>query len=415
MDHADQQDRRRYELSVLRDVAQALNTPLDLSSLLRRTLEKVAELLGLDTGWVLLLDESTGTPYAAATQNLPPGLCDEPERMTGWCYCLESFIQGKHPGAANVGVVKCSRLRQLKMAKGNTAGLRFHASIPLKVQADDETGHGKEVNQLGMLNVASTEWRELTEDELDILETIGGLLGVAIERAQLHEQRLEAVQIEERLRLAREIHDTIAQDLSAIAMQLDTAEVLVEQAADPANVLEHIKSGRALANKGLRDVRRSVLDLRAEPLEGRTLQEALLRLVQDVDAKSDADVAFEVSPPIGALPPAVEIGMYRIGQEAVQNAIRHASADRIEVHLAIEDDAVRLEIRDDGDGFDAEHIVSEGRTSGRFGLVGMRERARLLGGSMKVESTPGVGTRITAVVPRPPETSSAIANRPNVE
>ena len=394
-------DRRNYELSVLRDVAQALNAPVDLASLLERTLEKVSELLGLDTGWILLLDEATGQPYAAAKQNLPPGLCQEPERMTGWCYCLNTFMRGKHPGAANVGVVKCSRLRQLAMAEGNTAGLRFHASIPLEVQTDSEEKGG--AKRLGMLNVASPEWREITDGELDILRTIGGLLGVAIERAQLHGRRLEAAQTEERLRLAREIHDTIAQDLSAIALQLDTAEVLLEQGTDPAQVQTHLEAGRELASKGLRDARRSVFDLRAEPLEGRSLSEALTRLAQQAGADHEAAVEADASPTVGSLPPALEIGLYRIGQESLQNAQRHANADQIQLRLDKREDIIRLCVEDDGQGFDSAPVLSKEDTSRRFGLVGMRERARLLGGTLHVESTPGLGTRITAEVPLPAE------------
>lgn len=400
--------RRSYELSVLHDVAQALNASVDLSSLLERALEKVAELLGLDTGWVLLFDESTGTPYAAATQNLPPGLCQEPERMTGWCYCLESFTRGDLPGAANIGVVKCSRLRQLAMAEGDTAGLRFHASIPLKVQGSEAAGagDGTGIKRLGMLNVASPEWREITEDELDTLRTIGGLLGVAIERAQLNARRLEAAQTEERLRLAREIHDTIAQDFSAIAFQLDTAEVLLEQGSDTARIQEHIKGARELADKGLRDARRSVFDLRAAPLEGRTLPEALSALAKEADSNNALTVRLEASPTTGSLPPAVEVGLYRIGQEALHNALNHASADHIRLRLEGTAGDIRLCIEDDGQGFDSEAVLSSGRASGRFGLVGMRERARLLGGTLHVESTSGVGTRITAEVPLPADPES---------
>lgn len=399
--HAELLERRTYELSVLSDVARTLNASLDLPSLLKRALEKVAELLGLETGWVLLLDESTGEPYVAAAQNLPPGLRCEPDRMTGWCYCLRSFTEGTMPGAANVGVVKCSRLRALALAKGDTAGLRFHASVPLKVYDNETTGDEEDtgMRRLGMLNVASPEWREITEDELDLLRTIGGLLGVAIERAQLHARRLEAAQTEERLRMAREIHDTIAQDFSAIAFQLDTAEVLLDEQNKPKSVLEHIQTARELAGKGLQDARRSVFDLRATPLEGRQLADALRALAEKTDTQHELTVAFEAPPALGSLPPAAEVGLYRIGQEALRNALRHAAAGHVTLRLDTSSNAMRLRIEDDGQGFDAEGVLSRDRASGRFGLVGMRERARLLGGTLRVESTPGVGTRITAHVP----------------
>src|SRR5215210_9274125 len=262
--------RRSHELSILNDVARALNASVDLPALLARALEKVAELLGLSTGWVLLFDETSGEPYLAAAQDLPPGLREEPLFMAGWCYCLESFRDGEFDDAANVGVVYCSRLRKLALAKGKTAGLRYHASVPLQVY-DDEGG----LRRLGMLNVAGPEWRELEEDELSLLHTIGDMLSVAVERARLHARRLESAQIEERNRLAREIHDTIAQDLSAIAFQLEAAEALLSQQAEPERVRRSVTAALDLTRKGLEEARRSVLDLRAAPLEGRTLPAAL--------------------------------------------------------------------------------------------------------------------------------------------
>ncbi len=371
---------REQQLSILNDVARALNASVDLPALLARALEKVAELLGLSTGWVLLFDEASEEPYLAAAQNLPPALLQDPKLLAGWCYCLEAFEDGDLDGAANIGVITCSRLRKLEPAP--TAGLRYHASVPLQVSTGDE------LKRLGMLNVAGPEWRELEEDELNLLHTIGDLLGVAVERARLHARRLESAQTEERNRLAREIHDTIAQDLSAIAFQLEAAEALLAQQSDPERVRKSVSTALDLTRKGLEEARRSVLDLRAAPLEGRTLPAALAAL-----AAETATVTFESSPSSVPLPPAVEVGLYRIAQEAIHNALRHAAAACVELRLEISTESVRLIVQDDGKGF------PEGASSGRFGLVGMRERARLLGGSFQVESSPGAGTRITAEVP----------------
>ncbi len=372
---------REQQLSILNDVARALNASVDLPALLARALEKVAELLGLSTGWVLLFDEASEEPYLAAAQNLPPALLQDPKLLAGWCYCLEAFQDGDLDGAANIGVITCSRLRKLEPARSRTAGLRYHASVPLQVSA------GGVLKRLGMLNVAGPEWRELEEDELNLLHTIGDLLGVAVERARLHARRLESAQTEERNRLAREIHDTIAQDLSAIAFQLEAAEALLAQQTDPERVRRSVATALDLTRKGLEEARRSVLDLRAAPLEGRTLQTALAALAEE------AGVTFVPSPAIAPLPPAVEVGLYRIAQEALQNALRHAAASRIFLRLETSSDRVRLVVQDDGKGFPEE------AAAGRFGLIGMRERARLLGGSFQLESSPGAGTRITTEVP----------------
>ncbi|HEV2853918.1 MAG TPA: GAF domain-containing sensor histidine kinase [Thermoanaerobaculia bacterium] len=387
-------DRRSYELSVLNDVARALNASVDLPALLARALEKVAELLGLSTGWVLLFDETSGEPYVAAAQNLPPGLRQDPGLMVGWCYCLEAFQDGELDGAANVGVISCSRLRKLALAKGKTAGLRYHASVPLQVYAGDGG-----IRRLGILNVAGPEWRELDGGELNLLHTIADMLSVAVERARLHASRLESAQTEERNRLAREIHDTIAQDLSAIAFQLEAAEALLAGQEKMERARRSVSAALDLARKGLEEARRSVLDLRAAPLEGRTLPAALAALVVEANAGDAGDapaVAFETASAI-PLPPAVEVGLYRIAQEALQNALRHANAARVKLRLEASPERARLTVEDDGRGFE----IAERSTASRFGLVGMRERARLLGGSFQVESSPGAGTRITAEVPLP--------------
>lgn len=381
--------RRSYELSILNDVARALNASVDLPALLAVALEKVAELLGLSTGWVLLFDEASGEPFLAAAQNLPPGLIEEPERMAGWCYCLEALRDGEFGGAANVGVVSCSRLRKLAPARGKTAGLRYHASIPLEVM-DGDGG----LKRLGMLNVAGPEWRELDGGTLSLLRTLGDMLGVAVERARLDARRLESAQTEERNRLAREIHDTLAQDLSAVIFQLEAAEALLVQQAEPERVQRSVTAALDLARKGLDEARRSVLDLRAAPLEGRTLPVALAALATETDTENGPAVVFEAEP-IQPLPPAVEVGLYRIAQEALQNALRHADASRVILRLEAPPGVIRLTVQDDGRGFD-----TAGMSSGsRFGLVGMRERARLLGGGFQIESSPGAGTRITADVP----------------
>ncbi|MGH7492925.1 MAG: sensor histidine kinase [bacterium] len=249
-----------------------------------------------------------------------------------------------------------------------------------------------------MLNVAFPEWRQLTDGELNLLHTIGDMLGVAVERARLHARRLESAQTEERNRLAREIHDTIAQDFTAIAFQLEAADALLVQQAEPERVRKSITAALELARKGLEEARRSVLDLRAAPLEGRTLPEALAALAVAANAKNTSHVSCSAAPVAEPFPPAVEVGLYRIAEEALQNALRHAAAAHVTIRLEASPDKIRLTVQDNGRGFDMEGN-SQGRASGRFGLVGMRERARLLGASFYVESTTGAGTRITAEVP----------------
>jgi two-component system NarL family sensor kinase len=365
---------RNHELSILNTIARALNHSVELDQALQTGLSQVAELLGLHTGWVWLINEETGKTYLAAAQNLPPALADRPRRMTGTCYCLDTYEEGDLEGAANVNVVKCSRLSGLV---DGTDGLRYHASIPLYA-------HEK---QLGVLNVASTDWRELSPDDLRLLYTIGDLLSIAIERARLFSRSAQLGIVEERNRLAREIHDTLAQGLTAVSLQLESADALLEAGADTQRARKAIRQALALTRANLEEARRSVLDLRAAPLEGRTLLKALEALVVESRSKSGIDLRFEAIGADRPLPVRIEAGVYRIAQEAITNIIRHSNAQHATIQLTLTPDQLQLEVEDDGQGFELAQVPKD-----RFGLTGMNERAKLLGGILCLESSPGGGT-----------------------
>ncbi|HEY4691298.1 MAG TPA: GAF domain-containing sensor histidine kinase [Anaerolineae bacterium] len=370
--------RRNRELSILNAIAEALNRSIDLPQALESVLRLAAELLDLRAGWVWLLDETTGEPHLAAAQFLPPALTNEPERMTGSCYCLDTFRQGDLTGAANVNVVTCSRLKALV---DGTDGLRYHASIPIYSHTD----------KLGVMNVASTDWRELDADDLRLLYTIGYQLGIAVERARLYARSAQAAKVEERNRLAREIHDTLAQGLTAISLQLESADALIDES--PARAKDKVRKALDLARLNLEEARRSVLDLRAAPLLDRSLPEAIRALVDQIARERGLPIDVRVDGGLERLPGRIEAGVYRIVQEALNNAARHSGARRAAVDLVDTGAGLRVSIADDGRGFDP------GATTRGFGLTGMRERAHLLGGTLDIDSAPGRGTRIVLVVP----------------
>ena len=379
---------RNRELFILNAITAALNREVDLPRALHSALAQVAELLDLQTGWIWLLREDDGgdDSYLAAAQNLPPALAQNPRRMEGTCYCLDTYRAGDMNGAANVNVVTCSRLKGLV---DGTDGLRYHASIPLYA-------HGK---RLGVLNLASADWRELSPEDLRLLYTVGDLLSISIERARLFARSAEFGAAEERNRLAREIHDTLAQGLTAITLQLETSDALLEAGADGARARQAIQQALALTRANLEEARRSVLDLRAAPLEGRTLAEAISALIaqHEPSATRSAQIHFEVTGGNYPLPLRVEASLYRVAQEALNNALRHANARQITVQLLATPDRVQLVIEDDGRGFDPAHMPK-----GRYGLIGLNERVKLLGGGLQLRSSPGAGTRLEVSVPLDP-------------
>ena len=143
------------------------------------------------------------------------------------------------------------------------------------------------------MNVASTEWRRLSADDLRLLHTVGDMLGIAVDRAELYARSAESGAVEERNRLAREIHDTIAQGLAATALHLETADALAASGAAPPRLRAAIDEALRLTRANLEEARRSVLDLRAAPLEGRTLGQALSALAEKAAAEEAAAVRFE--------------------------------------------------------------------------------------------------------------------------
>lgn len=369
------------ELQILNSIAQALNRSVALEETLRATLAQVAALLGLETGWVWLVDEESGASYLGAAQNLPRALTKNPRRMTGSCYCLDTYRSGDLEGAANVNVVRCSRLSGLV---DDTNGLRYHASIPLYA-------HGK---KLGVLNVASADWRELGPDDLRLLYTVGDMVSIAIERARLFAASSRLGAAEERNRLAREIHDTLAQGLTGLGLQLEAADALLDAGAAPGQVQALVRQALGLARANLEETRRSVQDLRAAPLEGRTLGEALDALAHDWTAQDNPPVRLILATDARPLPVRVETGLYRIAQETLTNIARHAEAEHVTLRLETLPDRIRLVIEDDGRGFDESAPEAD-----HFGLIGLNERARLLGGTLHIESSPGSGARVEVVVP----------------
>ena len=357
----------KRDLEIVAAIAEKLNSAATVREALESTLEVIARELGLDTGWVWLVDPETGHIYSAAARNLPPFL-QEPVRMTGSsCWCIEQFRDGELE-PRNVDVMGCSRLRPAVNDHRDdlTRNIAHHASVPLYFQD----------KPLGIMNITAPELRRLSARELRLLSTIGFQLGVAIERARLAEESATHARADERTRLAREIHDTIAQSLTAIALQIEAGQSE-----------EALRVTRAT----LEEARRSVMNLRAEPLAGKPLAQALALLVREFTSQSGIRVSLDM-PSECVLPLAVEAELYRIAQQALANVEQHARAKNVTVSLRCTKRAATLTVEDDGVGFDPRRVGED-----RHGLRGMRERARLAGGTLRIASRPG--TSIVVKVP----------------
>jgi signal transduction histidine kinase len=204
-----------------------------------------------------------------------------------------------------------------------------------------------------------------------------------------------ALVLDERARLAREIHDTLAQGFVGISSQLEALAIKLNGDLEVAR--QHLDLARKMARHSLTEARQSVMDLRTSTQDKPRLQEALQASAHRWVAGSSVDLQMDLPGDLRELPHEVEQNLLRIAQEAVANVLKHAKARVIWVKLEIRDRVLRLHVRDDGQGFEPSGALSI--ADGHFGILGMRERAQRLGGKFALESHPGSGTQIEVSVP----------------
>jgi signal transduction histidine kinase len=214
-------------------------------------------------------------------------------------------------------------------------------------------------------------------------------------RSELAAAERESGRLAERQRLARDIHDTLAQGFVSIVLQLQAAEGELPPGADPAR--RHLELARRTASDNLAEVRRLVWDLRNEQLGAGSLGEALGRLTDRLAEETGVTATTTVTGPPRSLSPDAEVTLLRVTQEALANVSKHAQEGRVALTLSYMDGEAALDVRDDGAGF-APGVDGSGPNGG-LGLRGMRERVEALGGRLAVESTPGGGTTVAATVP----------------
>lgn len=374
-------------LTTVNEAASAITSTLHLDQLVGVIFDQLARVVAVEKA-AIYLDEGDG-PRCLAGRN--------------WTAADDAEVGALRANAASP-VVGCFLVQRGKRPTGSGALTADRAMVIQPLTVRDR--------HVGMLVVVSPHDAPFDDDDCRSIALIGAHVAVALENARLFAARKQAGIAEERSRLAREIHDTLAQGLSAIVLHLETADAWFERAAGSGNdeARQHVRRACELARANLEEARRSVHDLRAASLAGLDLPRALHRLAQTTTEATGIRVRCEVDNGLSRLPARIETGLYRIAQEALTNAVRHAAPTEVTIRLVAEGSTIQLSLADDGCGFDPNAVGAATEGDG-FGLVGMRERAALLGGSLEIESRPHAGTQVIVRVPREDDPPAAPLTR----
>jgi PAS domain S-box-containing protein len=251
----------------------------------------------------------------------------------------------------------------------------------------------------GFIGIQHAEGGTYRPDEIELAQALAHHVMMAAHGAELAEQRRHAIVLEERTRMARDIHDTLAQGFTGVIVQLEAAEDAMSCGCRKESN-DHLRRASELARRSLSEARRSVHALRPQALWEHNFWDALKGTIKNTTAGTALHTTFQAQGKIPKLPPPWQENLLHIGQEALTNALKYAHARKFETRLSFKAKELRLELRDDGDGF-----KTKDRHDG-VGLTGMRERVEQMGGELKISSSRGKGTKVTVVLPFNGESTS---------
>lgn len=381
--------RRNRELTALNAVASAVSGSLAADEILNRALRQTLTALDLQVGWIFVRTGDRGVRLAAC-HGLPNGASVNFPN----CDCGQVLVDGR-PVVVTPAGDKC--VAQYVGSQG--ASSVCHATVPLQARGE----------MLGVLSVAANSPKAFDKTEIDLLAAVGRQVGVALQNAHLwaevrrREQvrgellkRVISAQEEERRRIARELHDGIGQSLNALVFGLNTVGASLQQR--PEQIPTQIARLKISASDTVKELQNIIYDLRPSLLDDLGLVMALRWYAQERLQARGIRVTFDVPQQGLRLPQEIETALFRIGQEAMTNIGKHAQAQHVTISLQTGPENVRLEITDDGIGFALNTLAGQdGRPA--WGLLGMQERANLLGGELAVQSEPGQGARLIVTLP----------------
>ena len=378
---------RNREMEALLAVSRAVASSLALPQVLDRALDTILEFASAEAAEIWLAEEG-GVLLLKRHRGAAPEAFFERTRLQVGEGLPGLAAQARSP----VVIHDLPEDPRFLRARVKEAGFHTYCALPLL--------HRERL--LAVLGVAARSQEALTRpEELRLLAGIGEVISVAIENAQLYERVQDAAVLEERERIAREMHDGLAQVLGYINTQSQAIRKFLAS-GHAAAAQEELVQMEETVRQVYADVREGILGLRTSPgSEGGflpSLQSYLERYREMTGLRARLKVGRGINSIRSIrLPPAAEIQLMRILQEALSNVRKHARASTVTVNFALDGDALQIEVKDDGVGFDPDRLHP--RSWPRFGLQTMRERAEAVGGSFRIESHPGRGTSVIIQLP----------------
>ncbi len=365
---------RTRELSALYDVTAVASEPLDLKTMLERLLERVLQAMRNNIGVIHLLDQTEKLLRLTAQQGFLPDAAAQIDSLA-----VDSGLAGWVIKSGEPLVVHDVLTDPRAFHIANIVPQTAYVGVPIKAR-------GQVLGALGVFK--EKEQPPFSMDEVTLLTSIADHVGVVVESARLRQRARQAAVIEERQRLARELHDSVTQSVYSLTLLAEWGRRLFET-GDLESAKQRLVETGETAQQALKEMRLLVYELRPAMLEQDGLVGALQRRLEAVEKRTGIEISLQAKPLID-LPGPVEEGLYRIAQEALNNALKHAAANSVTVRVQVDGKQAILEIEDDGIGFVSDAV----KNCGGLGLISMQERAEQIGDVLTVVSAPGEGTKV---------------------
>ncbi len=399
-------NKRTNELSSLLSVSEILSHLPDLSDLgkaLDSALEKTLEIMGERNGSICLLDEEKKRLTCRVNQNLYKN------NVPVISYRLGEGISGRAAKNGEAIIVE-DITKDPRLLHGDlfmSQEFKGFSSVPLR--SKDKV--------LGVVNVASYQVRKFTSDDVRLLEGIARIIAAAVENASLHQevqskeiirgellQDMFSIQEEERKRIARELHDETSQVLSSVNANLEAAINRLPDNTD-SNIESLLRKAQVLQINMLDEIHKLIYELRPSLLDDMGLVPAIRWLIENNLEPVGIAAEFNVTGKARRMPSQIETTLFRVVQEALNNIVKHASAESVTIDIRFKRKTIVISIHDDGTGFNLNGVMSLYDRPRGLGLLGMKERVSLVNGVFEIRSNPGQGTTINIEIPLNKEVS----------